>query len=323
MRKQLLSMLFCTSVCMAQAQNLVPNPSFEAYTQCPSNWSQVDRCVGWSDCSQSPDYLNRCSQGDSVGVPRNSFGYQEPFDGDAYMGCGTYVEGSPNYREVIQCTLNAPLVPGNLYHLSMRVVAQGVGNFYTTRCRYASSGIGMKFSIGPRTVQTLWPGNVALFAQDVISDTLNWTIISGDLVADSAYTQLFIGCFIPDESLAIQVFDTAGTIAAAYVFVDAVCVQAGTTDCSFTTGVDERPRGTSAVRLAPSAELLNIYCAHPSASISSVALYDGAGRLCLTSQLPAGVVQHTLDIASLPPGIYLVRILSASNASWSGRFVHP
>lgn len=93
-------------------QNLVPNGSFEQYTLCPSNSGQVLLADGWSIISQSPDYFNRCNSNDSVDVPHNIAGYQEPFHGDAYMGVATYHQGIPTYRECIQRPLAAPLTPG-------------------------------------------------------------------------------------------------------------------------------------------------------------------------------------------------------------------
>lgn len=81
--------LFCFLYCAFQSfgqMNLVPNPSFEDYMQCPTAYDQIDRATGWSTYSESTDYFNSCSNltSSGVGVPFNSWGQQWAKGGSGY-----------------------------------------------------------------------------------------------------------------------------------------------------------------------------------------------------------------------------------------------
>ena len=58
-------MLLLLSILTGQfafAQNLVPNPSFENYSACPENISEIDFALPWtSTTGATPDYYNSCS----------------------------------------------------------------------------------------------------------------------------------------------------------------------------------------------------------------------------------------------------------------------
>ncbi|HZV44348.1 MAG TPA: hypothetical protein VFF90_07710, partial [Saprospiraceae bacterium] len=63
------------------SQNLLPNPSFEVYTTCPTNYNTGEplQCIPWTKATQgTADYFNVCAFGNNVGVPANYFGSQSP-----------------------------------------------------------------------------------------------------------------------------------------------------------------------------------------------------------------------------------------------------
>src|SRR5438105_2586562 len=67
-------------------QNLVPNPSFEEYNSCPDAESEFDRVNEWKVFKNNPDYQNSCDLTNNAGVPKNMWGYQQAFYGNAYAG---------------------------------------------------------------------------------------------------------------------------------------------------------------------------------------------------------------------------------------------
>jgi OmpA-OmpF porin, OOP family len=79
------------------AQNLVPNPSFEQYDTCPDLLNQIQYAIGWNNFGNTPDYYNACSQ--IMNVPNTQGGYQLAYDGNAYCGVYTFAYGGVNYRE--------------------------------------------------------------------------------------------------------------------------------------------------------------------------------------------------------------------------------
>lgn len=84
----IVQMLLLTST-ISNAQNLVLNGSFESYSGCPTNYSQIDSALFWMvpTFASSSDYYNQCADPSSnVDVPINGPGFQEAYNGVAYAG---------------------------------------------------------------------------------------------------------------------------------------------------------------------------------------------------------------------------------------------
>lgn len=109
----LLFMLLVAKVPLcAGAQNLVPNGSFEEYTQCPPTNGYIEYATGWVNYRQSPDFYHTCNTGVLAGVPLNSCGYQYPSQGQGYAGVITYDASNQLVREFLGIELQSPLLPG-------------------------------------------------------------------------------------------------------------------------------------------------------------------------------------------------------------------
>src|SRR6218665_2384229 len=109
--KKGLSYLFfiiCISFVSNAQVNLVPNSSFEVYTQCPFNPAQVAFAFPWVDPNNgSADYFNVCSANQSI--PNNAGGTQYARTGNAYMGLYVYFNNTGTWREYIQVKLDSQL----------------------------------------------------------------------------------------------------------------------------------------------------------------------------------------------------------------------
>ncbi len=182
--------------------NLVPNGSFEEYWECPTNPgavgdNQLERCKHWyKPSSATTDYYNACQTDETTGVsvPNNWFGYQEPFDGNAYVGLGTYVDDFSGGAEYIQCELLESLEPCINYSFTMYV---NLGN----SCSRATKAFGARFdetAIEKSGVFEFYgfelPCHVC--TQEEITDTLNWVLISGIYLANGGEKYLTIGRFL-------------------------------------------------------------------------------------------------------------------------------
>ncbi len=179
---------------LINGQNLVPNPSFENMTQCPMNYGQADFAVGWfkSTVQNSPphhsDYFNTC--GSIFGVPQNTWGNEPAATGNAYMAITTKVPSMGFYRENIYAQLNSPLSIGSRYNLSFKLSL-------CDEFRFASDKMGLKFS----TNANMSINNVAqLFAASPVTVQSGWVTLTGQFVADSAYTHIGVGNFFDDAN---------------------------------------------------------------------------------------------------------------------------
>ncbi|MBK7816968.1 MAG: hypothetical protein IPJ60_04985 [Sphingobacteriaceae bacterium] len=77
--------------------NLVPNPSFENVSMCPSALTQISLAAPWFQAGTgTPDLFVACSTNTDVGVPVNLLGNQAPNTGDKYSGIELTVETIEN-----------------------------------------------------------------------------------------------------------------------------------------------------------------------------------------------------------------------------------
>ena len=118
------SLLFSLPI---SGQNLLLNPSFEDPVSCPppgleySGLGTVRHAMHWVSPVSSADYLTPCySTLSGRSVPTNSFGFQMPKHGTAYVGINCAVVAPPPYpevlyREYVEGTLSAPLERDSVY----------------------------------------------------------------------------------------------------------------------------------------------------------------------------------------------------------------
>ncbi|MBK6777504.1 MAG: hypothetical protein IPG74_17245 [Flavobacteriales bacterium] len=197
--------LFCALG--ARTQNLVPNPSFETVTSCPTFASMLNLAAPWYNPTQgTPELYHGCApNGDFAGVPLNySGGFQYARTGVGFAGIYTFRVGVPQMREYIEVPLLQPLVAGSCYTFSMYV---NMPNEFELAC----DGIGAHFSVGP--VSSNSPFVLALTPQIdhplgvLITDTLGWTEVSGTYTAGGGETHLTIGNFRNDANTTWAMFN--------------------------------------------------------------------------------------------------------------------
>ncbi|MDO9187033.1 MAG: hypothetical protein Q7W13_13545 [Bacteroidia bacterium] len=105
MKKLLLFFLFIFSFIFCKVHhtyaqtNLVPNPSFEQYSSCPSTECGISLATGWYSAGYTPDYFNGCASW-PFGAPQNAAGYQYPASGNAYALVGTYGGGREYFKPI-------------------------------------------------------------------------------------------------------------------------------------------------------------------------------------------------------------------------------
>ncbi|MEO6131918.1 MAG: hypothetical protein ABIQ02_08715, partial [Saprospiraceae bacterium] len=203
------------------SQNLVPNPSFETYTECPLNYNTGEplQCTPWQKGSfGTSDYFNVCSNPSSVGVPDNIFGTQEAHTGDAYAGSWYISFG--DYREYLQVQLTEPCIAGFSYEISYYISLSdftcGIGNF------------GIYFSVDPPPGSTWGPLDVVPQIEaniGLVTDNQNWTLLTGCFFAQGGEQWITIGNFYDDsnspyEDGCVPIFDEG----ISYYYMDDVSV---------------------------------------------------------------------------------------------------
>lgn len=299
--------LFLFSIA-ARGQNLVPNGSFELYSGCPTYYTQLDCVLFWTNPAQwpgpggSPDYFNQCAPAQFVGVPANIFGYQHAYNGDAYCGIGLW-DMNNLFREYIQVALTSPLSENLCYHFEMHV---NLANKY----KYSADAIGVYFSNVPITgIPNFLPLPVTpqINITGFVTDTLNWTTLTGTYTALGNESYMIIGNYNDDANTNATIVNNSGIYDQSYIFMDEISL----TVC---TSVNEYNENT----------LLNIY-PNPVTSqqlqiISSLThdkgglfeMFDMNGRKVHALQVPQWNNQ-TITLPALAQGLYQC-VLTTNNS---------
>ncbi len=224
-------LLFIIQSNLIKSQNLIPNPSFEYYNVCPNSWGQISSCQNWSSFGGDPDYLNECTPyqpptGNYFGVPNNVEGFQYPHSGIAYVGTVEYLRPCENCREYIGTQLLSPLIVSQKYFISFYVNLGG-----RNRAMIATNKMGVKFSTAPFSILNPAPINntAHFYTNDIITDTINWTKLSGSFIADSSYNYFILGNFFDDSNT--DTINFAPYAFWSYYFIDDICLSTDSLYC--------------------------------------------------------------------------------------------
>jgi len=110
------------NIILLNAQNLVPNPSFETNTACPNTWGRIPDAPPWqipAGHSGTADYFNTCGNA-TWNVPNNTYGNEPAATGVAYVGIIGGYTSTFNAREYVQVQLTQTLVAGQCYDVCFK-----------------------------------------------------------------------------------------------------------------------------------------------------------------------------------------------------------
>ncbi|MBL8011924.1 MAG: T9SS type A sorting domain-containing protein [Flavobacteriales bacterium] len=309
----LLGCLGLIAILRCEAQNLVPNPSFELLDTCPYTigFQPGDRPLYWHSWLNSPDYFHACAGSlqdidTLVSVPQNGFGYQYAWEGDAYIGGWCYWVND-DYREYIGVPLLEPLEIGQTYLVSFRVNLAVNGSYVWSMG--ACNNVGVLFTMASNA----WSGTTGppfpfrnyahVYSPGIIADSLGWTLVSGSFTADSAYQYLVLGNFFTNA-----LTDTIGLPPwngeVAYYFIDEVCVSREEGGC-VTTGFDEA-LGQVGAFAAYDAHAQQVVLTWPGSRAYHVEVVDPAGRRVVSVR--AEEERLRLDAQQWATGLYVARM---------------
>ncbi len=315
-----------------QAQtNLVLNPGFELYSQCPQNPGDFGKVSKWFRSKGSCDYFNSCANINSnISIPVNSVGQQQSHTGEAYAGIFTYVTSY---------LWPAPTPPGNLSIYYFWDVTEFFGiklkysltsgkryncGFYSSlgySCYYATKSMGMLFAAdsialtsGPTDndkyffasymIDTLDP-QVRYTGNEFLSDRNGWTKIEGSFIADGTEQYLYIGNFDHNPLVdTLNVFDSTYhhlnpefNWNYSYYYIDDVWVYEDTT-----VSVNEEPSANVGIYPNPARDFVSIELP-PNYSQVSLNIYNLTGQLISQKQITQP--NQNILITELGNGMYI------------------
>ena len=188
------------------AQNLVQNPSFEIYPNCPLSRNDGRLPFNWIQPTDgTADYFNSCVTGSGTNlpdVPVNFVGNQSANTGNAYIGVYVNIESSgqyAGYREYMQSTLTSSLVAGRTYKFEMYVSLADESQF-------AANNLGVYLSSQQISTNNSNVLNVTpqITFTGYVTDKNNWTKISGNYIATGGERYITVGSFSVNNSTNLQ-----------------------------------------------------------------------------------------------------------------------
>ena len=305
-------------------QNLVPNFSFEQYDTCPTFGDQIQYATGWNKYSNpisSPDYYNSCSPDSAFGVPNSAVSYQPDHRNcSAYAGIIT-ITNNPNEREHIGIQLAQPLVVGQKYFLSFYAVMGSEKKIAGIYYEMPSNNIGVRLSTVAYSPNNPCPiDNWAhINYSTVLNDSINWTRVSGSIIADSAYAYLATGNFFDDANTDTINYNCGSCINNySYYLIDDVCISTDSLLCnggidtiSCITSVNEVTCENEIVIFPnPTSDFLNI--SFTKDACAEIELYDILGNI-IYSEKVSFRKNIGINVSSILPGYYFLKMIKSEN----------
>ncbi|MBS1652976.1 MAG: T9SS type A sorting domain-containing protein [Bacteroidetes bacterium] len=177
--------------------NIVPNGSFETYTQCPTYQGQISNAVPWTGpLINSTDYFNACSSQCNVpywaGVSYTAY----PFflnslnNGTAYVGYWHF----QSVGEYLQVKLSDTLKNGVCYYAEFYTVVGQCSLYYTNNVGASFSAVEYptNYSSNPSSTLNI-PQHITRFGNPIVKDTLIWNKIAGLYTGSGIEAYILIG----------------------------------------------------------------------------------------------------------------------------------
>ena len=300
----IINLILCVN---GKGQNLVPNSSFEDTAHCPSAFGQISYAQYWTGLGSS-DYFNSCADSVTrVSVPYNICGYQMARTGNGYAGFYNYGDGQ-NVREYVKVQLDSILKSQHRYCVEFYVSLADIGN-------EACNNIGVYFSDTAITGSAIIsPPLFSLSPQinnnpltNPLTDKINWTKISGSMVAVGGENYMIIGNFNNDAN-SDTVHLHSGRNTAPYYYIDDISVE----DCTNGLGITELTKENE-IAISPNPATTSISITSTN-NIKEIKLINLLGEEVIITNYQLRITNAvTMDISSVSKGIYFVEITDAKD----------
>jgi OOP family OmpA-OmpF porin len=300
MKKILFFIIFIVLFLKSYSQNLVLNASFEDTITCSfySGLPSSPSLHWFSPTLGSPDYYSSIydSSCGFTTIPNNIFGYQYPFNGNAFQGILIFTPTFLNHREYLEGLLSDSLKTGHTYCVTFYVSA-------ANNCKFISDDIGIYFSndsISDYNIHELLPyaPQINNLQGNILNDTAGWMLISGQFTSSGGEKYLTIGNFKNDLNTTID--SIAGALYdAAYYYIDDISV----TDC--TVGIEEiRSEINFKILPNPNNGIFHISYSIPKNNQGELEIFDIIGKRIYSQPLPQGSIEQQIILPEIAEGLY-------------------
>jgi len=179
-----------------EAQNLVKNPSFENYIQCPIGWGLLNGYLqDWYGFSEPtcPSFFHACASLPDR-VPENSLGWQMAKTGDGYTLISVYSYNNvPNHRFYIEGNFATSLIVDSVYCVQFWVSLADISSGAIKNMDAHLSDTLLDWNNGfEMNLVGIVPQIKSL---QILADSVGWTRVSGLYIAHGGEKFITIGNF--------------------------------------------------------------------------------------------------------------------------------
>ncbi|MFT5821216.1 MAG: hypothetical protein ACI8ZM_002465 [Crocinitomix sp.] len=296
----------------ATAQNLVPNPDFEAVisTTCGIDGDLESSLEDWNNPNTATplvyyttvdetcyNYQPLSTYPGPIGIKGN----QAPHSGEVMVGLWIYTIPDFNQRQYVQVELSENLVIGEQYIVS----------FYTSlahNMEYGATGLGAYLSTDAPSLASdgVLDFDAQVVSTEVIMETEEWVLVSDTIIADEAMAYITIGHFNDDASTTLMANETAsgepGTYGA-YYFVDDISVELFIS----TSSINENKIESDLMNafLDPINHILNVNLIDGQEQ-ASIQLYNSLGQMVYSNDA-VSESNIQINMESLETGFYILK----------------
>ena len=223
----LLLLIFLVNAYQAQVANLVENGSFEIIKGKVKGLGCVDASADWKNVTNAKaDLFVKENKLPIVLTSGNSYGKEEPKEGDNYAGLVVYSPKDKIARNYITSPLTQPMLKGKKYCVSMYIsLAEG--------SKYATNNLGINFhkkQPKQEEAKTIVEKTAILHNQaKMVNATYGWEKVCGTYISEGGEEFITIGNFTATDKSKIEktlkIKEYKGVISEfAYYYVDNISV---------------------------------------------------------------------------------------------------
>lgn len=184
-------------------QNLIQNPSFEDNTGCPGPFVFLNNTKFWSGVENhngTPDLFWKDCEYNGIGKRNSMATDQLPKEGEGFIGmfcCGD------NLREYSSSQLKEPMIAGKNYTVELWVrPAVGYGTAINSfAAHFSTTPVIGNGGLAPIQLEE----HIGNSKDRILSDTSNWTLISGNYTALGGENYITLGNFKTDNETTKQI----------------------------------------------------------------------------------------------------------------------
>ena len=307
MRPFIAFLLVLFNLPQAEAQlNLVANPSFEDTLNC-NNFPFYQAGFPWfTPTNCTPDYYYGLIPTCGYSALQNQNGHQIPYDGNAYVGIfladplGTGI----NAREYITVGLLDTLLPNEEYFIEFFISR---ANLYYLATDDIGAYVSSQLPLNTGCSYLSYQPQVENPQGNIVTDSLNWTQISGIFTAQGGEMFLTIGNFKDSINTTVVDADNGnGEYNNAYYYIDKISL----IPLDSLQNLNENTEKYNLIKVFPTllqqGKLITVIS--KLVNISSYELFNVDGKIIKKGGIYPG--SNQIEFNKCVPGLYLLNVLS-------------